>query len=85
VSRVFPADRRLGYFPEPDAHGPSAQGRPAPLWKRIRRSPGKSDGVGRNEWTWLGAPEVARVSYRFLATVARRRPARLLGDSARPR
>jgi hypothetical protein len=31
---VIHANRRLGYFPEPDAHGPSAQGRPAPLWKR---------------------------------------------------
>jgi hypothetical protein len=31
---VIHANRRLGYFPEPDAHGPAARGRPAPLWKR---------------------------------------------------
>ena len=28
------ANRRLGYFPEPDAYGTAARGRPAPLWKR---------------------------------------------------
>ena len=31
---VIHANRRLGYFPEPDAHGPARRGRPAPLWKR---------------------------------------------------
>jgi len=31
---VIHANRRLGYFPEPDAHGTTAKGRPAPLWKR---------------------------------------------------
>ena len=31
---VIHANRRLGYFPEPDAWGPAARGRPAPLWKR---------------------------------------------------
>jgi hypothetical protein len=31
---VIHANRRLGYFPEPDAYGPAARGRPAPLWKR---------------------------------------------------
>jgi hypothetical protein len=31
---VIHANRRLGYFPAPDAYGPSARGRPAPLWKR---------------------------------------------------
>jgi hypothetical protein len=31
---VIHANRRLRYFPEPDAHGTTAKGRPAPLWKR---------------------------------------------------
>jgi hypothetical protein len=31
---VIHASRRLGYFPEPDAHGRTAKGRAAPLWKR---------------------------------------------------
>jgi hypothetical protein len=31
---VIHANRRLGYFPEPDAYGPASRGRPAPLWKR---------------------------------------------------
>lgn len=31
---VIHANRRLGYFPEPDAYGPGTRGRPAPLWKR---------------------------------------------------
>jgi hypothetical protein len=31
---VIHANRRLGYFPEPDAHGPARRGRHAPLWKR---------------------------------------------------
>ena len=31
---VIHANRRLGYFPEPDAHGPARRGRTAPLWKR---------------------------------------------------
>jgi hypothetical protein len=31
---VIHANRRLGYFPEPDAYGKAARGRSAPLWKR---------------------------------------------------
>jgi hypothetical protein len=31
---VIHANRRLGYFPEPDATGATPKGRPAPLWKR---------------------------------------------------
>jgi len=31
---VIHANRRLGYFPEPDAYGTTSRGRPAPLWKR---------------------------------------------------
>jgi hypothetical protein len=31
---VIHANRRLGYFPEPDAYGTTAKGRQAPLWKR---------------------------------------------------
>jgi len=31
---VIHANRRLGYFPAPDAHGPARRGRSAPLWKR---------------------------------------------------
>jgi hypothetical protein len=31
---VIHGNRRLGYFPDPDAYGTTAKGRPAPLWKR---------------------------------------------------
>lgn len=31
---VIHANRRLGYFPEPDGYGPARRGRPSPLWKR---------------------------------------------------
>jgi hypothetical protein len=31
---VIHSNRRLGYFPEPDAYGTTARGRPAPLWRR---------------------------------------------------
>jgi hypothetical protein len=31
---VIHANRRLGYFPEPDAYGPARRGRSAPLWRR---------------------------------------------------
>ena len=31
---VIHANRRLGYFPEPDAYGPVPRGRSTPLWKR---------------------------------------------------
>jgi hypothetical protein len=31
---VIHANRRLGYFPEPDGYGKAARGRSAPLWKR---------------------------------------------------
>jgi hypothetical protein len=31
---VIHANRRLGYFPEPDAHGTASNGRRSPLWKR---------------------------------------------------
>ena len=50
---VIHANRRLGYFPEPDAYGPARQGRPAPLWKRSTvwaaadRRPGRAAGTSR--------------------------------------
>ncbi len=31
---VIHANRRLGYFPQPDAFGPARRGRQSPLWKR---------------------------------------------------
>jgi hypothetical protein len=31
---VIHANRRLAYFPEPDAYGKAVRGRPVPLWKR---------------------------------------------------
>jgi hypothetical protein len=31
---VIHANRRLGYFPEPDTYGTTSKGRRAPLWKR---------------------------------------------------
>jgi hypothetical protein len=31
---VIHANRRLGYFPEPDAYGTTSKGRRTPLWKR---------------------------------------------------
>jgi hypothetical protein len=47
---VIHANRRLGYFPEPDDYRPARQGRPAPLWKRSTvwaaadRRPGQGGG-----------------------------------------
>jgi hypothetical protein len=47
---VIHANRRLGYFPVPDAHAPARQGRPTPLWKRSTvwaaadRRPGQGGG-----------------------------------------
>ena len=47
---VIHGNRRLGYFPEPDAHAPARQGRPTPLWKRSTvwaaadRRPGQGGG-----------------------------------------
>jgi len=58
---VIHANRRLGYFPEPDAHGPARRGRPAPLWKRSTvwaaadRRPGAGAGGGHKPGT-PGAP-----------------------------
>ena len=58
---VIHANRRLGYFPEPDAHGPAPRGRPAPLWKRSTvwaaadRRPGQGGGGGHKPGT-PGAP-----------------------------
>ena len=45
---VIHGNRRLGYFPEPDAYGPAARGPSGPLWKRSTvwaaadRRPGKA-------------------------------------------
>jgi hypothetical protein len=50
---VIHANRRLGYFPEPDDYRPVRQGRPAPLWKRSTvwaaadRRPGQGGGRKR--------------------------------------
>jgi hypothetical protein len=58
---VIHANRRLGYFPEPDAYGPARRGRPAPLWKRSTvwaaadRRPGAGSGGGHKSGT-PGAP-----------------------------
>jgi hypothetical protein len=60
---VIHANRRLGYFPEPDAYGTTGKGRPAPLWKRSTvwaaadRRPGK---VGGHQPGTPGAPAKAR-------------------------
>ena len=53
---VIHANRRLGYFPEPDAYGPAPRGPAGPLWKRSTvwaaadRRPGKGGG-GRKPGT----------------------------------
>ena len=58
---VIHANRRLGYFPEPDAYGCAARGRPVPLWKRSTvwaaadRRPGAGAGGGHKPGT-SGAP-----------------------------
>jgi hypothetical protein len=54
---VVTANRRLGYFPEPDAYGPPPRGRPSPLWKRSTvwafadSRPGQGGGGGRKPGT----------------------------------
>jgi hypothetical protein len=58
---VIHANRRLGYFPEPDVYGPGSRGRPAPLWKRSTvwaaadSRPGRGGGGGHKPGT-PGAP-----------------------------
>ena len=54
---VIHGNRRLGYFPEPDAYGPAPRGPAGPLWKRSTvwaaadRRPGKGGGGGRKPGT----------------------------------
>jgi hypothetical protein len=45
---VIHANRRLGYFPEPDDYGSTARGRRAPLWKRstVWEAADRRPGVG---------------------------------------
>jgi hypothetical protein len=45
---VIHANRRLGYFPEPDAYGTTNKGRRAPLWKRstVWATADRRQGVG---------------------------------------
>jgi hypothetical protein len=45
---VIHANRRLGYFPEPDDYGTTARGRRAPLWKRstVWEAADRRPGVG---------------------------------------
>jgi len=58
---VIHANRRLRRFPEPDAYGTTAKGRPSPLWKRSTvwaaadRRPGAGAGGGHKAGT-PGAP-----------------------------
>jgi hypothetical protein len=58
---VIHGNRRLGYFPQPDAYGPAPRGRPAPLWKRSTvwaaadSRPGQGGGGGHKPGT-AGAP-----------------------------
>jgi hypothetical protein len=55
--QVVTANRRLGYFPEPDGYGPAPRGRPSPLWKRSTvwafadGRPGRGGGGGRKPGT----------------------------------
>jgi hypothetical protein len=42
---VIHANRRLRYFPEPDAYGTTVKGRPAPLWKRLDLKERESESV----------------------------------------
>ena len=45
---VIHANRRLGYFPEPDGYGVTSKGRRAPLWKRstVWAAADRREGVG---------------------------------------
>lgn len=45
---VIHANRRLGYFPEPDAYRKAARGRRAPLWKRstVWAAANRREGMG---------------------------------------
>jgi hypothetical protein len=56
--RVIHANRRLGYFPEPDAYGTARNGRPAPLWKRSTVWAVADGRVG--DCTMITAPPVRR-------------------------
>ena len=71
---VIHANRRLGYFPEPDAYAPASRGRPSPLWKRSTvwaaadARPGKigghkpgTPGAPRKPHPYAGDERLARV------------------------
>jgi hypothetical protein len=73
---VVTANRRLGYFPQPDTYGPAPRGRPSPLWKRSTvwafadGRPGQGGGGGRTSGTggipvkphwYAGDPRLDRV------------------------
>jgi hypothetical protein len=68
---VIHANRRLGYFPEPDAYGPASRGRSAPLWKRSTvwaaadsrpgMGGGRKPGSAAKAHPYAGDPRLARV------------------------
>jgi hypothetical protein len=71
---VIHANRRLGYFPAPDAHAPARRGRPIPLWRRStvwaaadrRTGPDgghlpETPGAPRKPHPYAGDPRLTRV------------------------
>jgi hypothetical protein len=68
---VIHANRRLGYFPEPDAYGQAPRGRNAPLWKRSTvwaaadsrpgMGGGRKPGTAAKPHPYAGDPRLARV------------------------
>ena len=73
---VIHANRRLGYFPEPDAYGPAARGRPAPLWKRstVWAAADRRQGMGGGHKP--GTPALPSSPTRTQATSGSPRPCR---------
>ena len=64
---VIHANRRLGYFPEPDAYGTTSRGRRTPLWKRSTVWAAADRRQGMGECDHLNWPRFGLVSSRIVA------------------
>jgi hypothetical protein len=62
---VIHANRRLRYFPEPDAHGSTSKGRTAPLWKRSTVWAVADNRKGTGGWHRAGTPSTRAKPYPY--------------------
>jgi hypothetical protein len=81
---VVHANRRLGYFPEPDAYGTTAKGRPAPLWKRSTVWAAAATRRGRGGGHKPGTPGAPAKPYPYAGDERLTQVLAELGSGARP-